>query len=70
MKQGNNGNKNIQVKLCIKTISVKFNEFANTTTGRIVNPSETSYEIICADERKLPKKAYLELLDQPAKIIP
>jgi len=32
-------------------------------------PKETSYEIICAAERKPPKKAYFELLDHPAIII-
>jgi hypothetical protein len=35
-----------------------------------ITPMETSYEINCAAERKAPKKAYFELLDQPAKIIP
>ena len=73
MKQGSNGNKNLHESsycCCMKTISVKFSELVNSTTGRIVKPNDTSYEIICADERKLPKKAYLELLDQPAKIIP
>jgi len=30
---------------------------------------DTSYESIWAQERKEPKKAYLELLAQPAKII-
>ena len=29
---------------------------------------ETSYEIICAQARKAPRKEYLELLAQPAKI--
>lgn len=36
----------------------------------IINPRETSYETICAVERKAPKKAYLELLDHPDIIIP
>jgi hypothetical protein len=31
---------------------------------------ETSYEIIWAADRKDPKKAYFELLDHPAIIIP
>jgi len=35
----------------------------------IVNPIATSYEIIWAAERNAPKKAYFELLDQPAMII-
>ena len=33
-----------------------------------VAPSETSYEILWAAERSPPRKAYLELLDQPALI--
>jgi hypothetical protein len=39
-------------------------------TGSIVNPMETSYEIICAAERKDPRNAYFELLAHPAIIIP
>ena len=35
-----------------------------------INPIETSYEIICAAERSAPRKGYLELDTQPAKIIP
>jgi hypothetical protein len=31
---------------------------------------QISYEIICEADLILPKKAYLELLDQPEKIIP
>ena len=42
----------------------------NKIAGNIVKPIETSYEIICAAERKAPKKAYLELLAQPPKIMP
>jgi len=34
------------------------------------NPMDTSYEIICAVDLKDPRKAYLELEDQPARIIP
>lgn len=55
---------------CFKTISCKFKL---PTANRIIiscNPIDTSYEIICAEERKAPKKAYFELLDQPAKITP
>jgi hypothetical protein len=35
-----------------------------------IKPIDTSYDIICADERIAPKKAYFELLDQPDKITP
>jgi hypothetical protein len=41
----------------------------HTKTVIIVNPIATSYEIICAADRRAPKKAYLELLDQPAIIM-
>ena len=36
----------------------------------IIKPIETSQDIICAADRKAPKNAYLELLDQPDIIIP
>lgn len=39
-------------------------------TGNIVRPIDTSYEILCAAERSAPKKAYFELLAQPALMIP
>jgi hypothetical protein len=67
---GNNGKTNQTVRPCAATMSIKFNEPANKITGKIKRPNETSYEIICAAERKAPKKAYLELLAQPAIIIP
>jgi len=67
---GNKGKTNQPVILCIKTISPKFKEPAKRITGKTHNPIETSYEIICAAERKAPKKAYLELLAHPAIIIP
>ena len=51
-------------------MSIKFNEPENKIIGRIIKLIETSYEIICDTERKPPNKAYLELLDQPAKSIP
>jgi hypothetical protein len=47
----------------------KFNVLATTNTAKITEPKEISYEIIWAAERNPPKKAYLELLDQPAIII-
>ena len=51
-------------------MSVKFNEPTDKSILIIINPMETSYEIICAADLSAPKKAYLELLDQPAIIIP
>jgi len=68
--QGNKGNTNHPVLCCAITISVKFKEPAIKITGNNNNPNETSYEIICAAERNAPKNAYLELLDQPAIMIP
>ena len=52
------------------TISERFNDPAVKSIEIIIKPIDTSYEIICAADRRLPKKAYLELLDQPATTIP
>lgn len=51
-------------------IFVKFNEPDKKITGKIIKPIATSYEIIWADERSAPRKAYFELLAHPAIIIP
>ena len=55
---------------CALTISVKFKDPTHNKTVIIIKPIETSYETICAADLKAPKKAYLELLAQPAIIIP
>jgi hypothetical protein len=68
--QGNNGNRNQHVLYCTYIMSKKLKEPVNKTTGKIVKLIETSYEIICAAERKAPKNAYFELLAHPPKIIP
>ena len=44
-------------------------ELAQAAIGNSNKAIETSYDIICAAERKPPKNAYFELLDQPAPII-
>ena len=67
---GNKGKQNHVPILCWFTISIKLNEFAQIEIGRRSKPIETSYEISCAADRKDPKNAYLELLDQPAPITP
>ena len=46
----------------------KFRVPENSRTDTSVAPRETSYEIIWAAERRPPRKAYFELLDQPAII--
>jgi hypothetical protein len=66
--KGNKGKIN-QIDRCDKTISVKLNDPTHKTTGKIINPRATSYEIICAADLKPPRKAYFELLDHPAKIM-
>jgi hypothetical protein len=40
------------------------------TTDKIINPNDTSYETIWAEERKPPKNAYFEFELQPDKITP
>jgi hypothetical protein len=54
--------------LCTETRLEKFSDPENSRIDTSVDPSATSYEIICAAERSPPRKAYLELLDQPAII--
>ena len=70
IKIGNNGIMYQVAILCCLTISIKLKELAQATTGNNNKVIDTSYEIICAAERKLPKNAYFELLVQPAPIIP
>ena len=41
---------------------------ANISAPMIAMPIDTSYETICALERRAPIKAYLEFDDQPARI--
>jgi len=69
IKIGNKGNTNHTV-FCLFTISIKLNELAQAATGNNKRAIETSYDINWAAERKPPKNAYLELLVQPAPIIP
>lgn len=66
---GNKGIKN-QIFFWAITIELKLKDPAQTHTLIIMNPIETSYEIIWAAERSAPKNGYFELLDQPAIIIP
>ena len=66
---GNKGRTNQQL-FCAITISFKFNEPTHNSTQTITSPIETSYETICAADLKAPRKAYFELLAQPAIIIP
>jgi hypothetical protein len=68
--QGNKGLKNQIVFAWEITISVKFNEPDNRIIGNMMRPIETSYEIIWAADLSDPKKAYFELLDHPAIMIP
>jgi len=51
-------------------IAVKLKEPANKITIIIAVLKINSYEIILAVDRRLPRKAYLELADQPANNTP
>ncbi len=53
---------------CPSTIVEKFRVPEKIRRDTSVAPRETSYEILCAAERRPPRKAYLELLDHPALI--
>jgi len=67
-----NGKKGItnQTFFCASIIKLRLNDPEHKTITIIINPKEISYETIWAVERKAPKNAYFELLDQPDKIIP
>src|SRR5919112_685190 len=41
---------------------------ANISAPTSESPIETSYETICADERRPPRSAYFEFDDQPARM--
>lgn len=68
----NKGNNGIAKKICCwnNTMSMKFNDPTQISIVINIKPIETSYEIICAELRNAPKKAYFELLDQPDIITP
>jgi hypothetical protein len=51
-------------------ISIKFMDPESNKMGTIIKLIDTSYEIIWEIDRRPPKRAYLELLDHPANIIP
>jgi len=70
IKTGNRGIQYQILKPCLVTISIKLKLFEHAATGNNNKAIEISYEINCAAERNPPKKAYFELLAQPAPIIP
>lgn len=67
-KAGNNGTI-YHISSCSFITVVKFKDPIHKTTIIKIKLIETSYETICAADRKPPNNAYLELLDQPDIII-
>lgn len=62
----NAGNKPTNQKFSwTATRGIKSNVPVNIKRIIIINPKDTSYESICAADRREPKKAYLELLAHP-----
>src|ERR1041385_7445159 len=53
---------------CAATMPESESVRANINAPIIDRPIETSYETICAEERKPPISAYFEFDDQPARI--
>jgi hypothetical protein len=64
MNAGNKGNIKY-ISFCAIIISVIFNDPAHNITDIIINPIDTSYDIICAAALIAPKNAYFELLAHP-----
>src|SRR5690349_3347166 len=58
------------MSVCALVISTRLIEFASRMAITKQSPSESSYEIICAEERRPPGMAYLLLLDHPASTMP
>ena len=69
INMGSNGIAN-QTVLWASTIFVRFKDPTHNKTVIITNPIDTSYDTIWAADLRAPKKCYLELLAQPAIIIP
>lgn len=69
-KRRNCGSKNQQfhnpICSCASVIDNKFVELDTNNTATMIKLRLTSYEIICAVERRAPKKEYLEFEDHPA----
>jgi hypothetical protein len=65
---GKSGTPSQTVFTCLSTLVEKLTVPAIRISEIRVEPRATSYEILCAAERSPPRKAYLELLDQPAII--
>src|SRR5215216_922628 len=53
---------------CACVMPDKLSVRANIRAPMSESPIETSYETICADERRPPRSAYFELEDQPARM--
>src|ERR1051325_5081936 len=54
---------------CASTMVVSESEFAISSTPTVESPIASSYEIICADERRPPRSAYLLFELQPPSVI-
>src|SRR5580765_3487868 len=58
-----------QKPCCAATMSTIESEPASSSTPIVESPIASSYEIICAAERRPPSRAYLLFEDQPASVI-
>lgn len=68
MRTGKRGNISHRF-FCVSTRVEKLRLPVSRRMDTRSDPRVTSYEIICAAERSPPRKAYFELLDQPAIIM-
>src|SRR5438874_3659365 len=67
--RGRNGSHD-HVPSCRPTMSVSDSELAISRTPASARPYDSSYEIICADERRPPSSEYLLFELQPASTMP
>ena len=52
------------------TTSLRFNEPTSSNTLTITKPIDTSYDTICAAERRPPRNGYFEFDAQPPMMMP
>src|SRR5262245_4902779 len=59
-----------KLPFCASTIAESFSDPAHSSTVMITKPMETSYDTICAAERRAARNGYFEFDAQPAMIMP
>src|SRR5690606_28362663 len=74
MNIGNSGSQNQfrkpQLPSCARTMSLRLSEPTHSSTVMMTKPIDTSYDTICAADRREPRNGYFELDAQPPMMTP